>query len=194
MHLSLVDWITVVALGIVALGLAARDALSENSSLAKYLPALFRSRLWSYVPLIAFVFALVLYIPRHWDDNAGFNAGWPDAIRCDGRQPDQTANDRKSQFIYTFNGLRFSRRNIGDVAGYSLAGSYNKDGKYSPHEIWFSLATRRMIVPEDLKAAGSLDSLEEFYVDWFPNGDCGGNDMDSIVSAGRAFTFAQKMK
>jgi hypothetical protein len=32
-----------------------------------------------------------------------------DAIRCDSQLPDQTS-DRKSPLIYTFNGLRFSRR------------------------------------------------------------------------------------
>jgi hypothetical protein len=124
---------------------------------------------------------------------SGFNTRWPDAIQCDNQLPDQTSN-RKSPLIYTFNGMRFSRRNIGDVAGYSIAGSYNKDGKYSPHEIWFSVASRKMIMPEEIRAAGSLDEVEKYYVDWFPYPDCGGNNIDAIVKAGRAYSFAQKMQ
>lgn len=121
----------------------------------------------------------------------GFYPGWPDAIRCDSQLPDQTS-DRKSPLIYTFNGLRYTRRYIGDVAGYSIAGSDNVPGiGYSPHEIWFSVVTRKMIMPDQLSAAGSLDQVEEFYVRWFPKAYCGGTDIDAIIKAGRAFVFAR---
>jgi hypothetical protein len=74
-----------------------------------------------------------------------------------------------------------------------VAGSYNKDGKYSPHEIWFLLTNRKMVTPDQLKSTGNLDEVEKFYVDWFPHADCGGENIDAIVKAGRAYWFAQKL-
>ena len=50
-----------------------------------------------------------------------------------------------------------------------------------------------MVTPNQLKSTGSLDEVEKFYVDWFPEADCGGEDIDAIVKAGRAYWFAQKL-
>lgn len=120
---------------------------------------------------------------------SGFSHGWPDAIECKTRLPDQVG---ASPLIFYFNGIRGARRGLGDVAGYFLAGSYNKDGKYSPHEIWFTNNdSRKMVLAGDLKKAGNLDETESYYVEWFPNVDCGGKDMAEIIRHGNAFSFAR---
>jgi len=163
-----------------------------HGEFSKASPRSWGKRVLSWFPVLLMLGGTAIYF---WASLAseGFEPNWPVAIRCDSQLPDQTS-DRKSPLIYTFNGLRFSRRNIGDVAGYSVAGSYNKDGKYSPHEIWFSLVNRKMVTADQLKSTGNLDEVEKFYVDWFPNADCGGDNIDSIVKAGRAYWFAQKFR
>jgi hypothetical protein len=170
-----------------------RRALEHGEfSMPKASPRAWGKRLLSVSPTLLMLGGFALYLETQWSASRGFEPNWPDAIRCDSQLPDQTT-DRKSPLIYTFNGLRFSRRNIGDVAGYSVAGSYNKDGKYSPHEIWFFIANAKMVTADQLRSTGNLDGVEKFYVDWFPNADCGGADMPSIMKAGRAYWFAQKL-
>jgi hypothetical protein len=151
------------------------------------------AKLWASRWTICLLIGASFYFGHQWLETRGFNANWPDAIRCDVQLPDQAT--AKSPLIFYFNGMRLARRGLGDVAGYSLAGSYNKDGKYSPHEFWFrNDGTRKMVTPEELNKSDSLDATEKFYVDWFlTDNDCSGHEMADLLRQGRGYLFARPM-
>jgi hypothetical protein len=165
------------------------------------------------VVLVAFVFVVVYTDLRR--QPIGFNAEWPDAIRCSYRLPNAAY---ATPMIWYYRGISSNRSSLGDVATFFLVGAFNgrlpKTGDnpeigYIPQIIWFD-KTHTLIDPwrqpekygpafsENL--SGNGDNLM-YKLGLFKDLDCDGRHsstteksdqtIDGIRRAGNAFIFAR---
>jgi len=162
---------------------------------------------------------LLLGITKYPPTPTGFFSSWPDAIVCDIQEPNISA---ATTAVFWFGGISGSRNGLGRVVNYYLVGSQMiKDPwtqnvpkdfyRYSPHLLWFREKERTLIRPETIenKIKPELrDGYEKIYLEAFPERatqgflDCTGKEdrrtieisVSEIISAGRAFNFAQRLK
>ncbi len=121
----------------------------------------------------------------------GFDAGWPDAIRC---QITERGQVTRSGLIF------YSQGTSGDaVVVYFLAGGYNPPEGYSPHEVRFRKGDGSLVLPDDAFKANPQDRYVGAFKDIAPVKCAGPNAPEAftikdVIDAGNGFSFARKFQ
>jgi hypothetical protein len=198
MHLSPIEWITVIALGILTFNPAARDFFAEDSPMNKVLPRVRKWRIWSYVPLLAFAVVLGGSLYAHKGEVDGLNPPWPDAIVCE--QPEH-GNVTESRLVFYYKGHGSSRGGLGPVAMYFLVGAFNDPTGYFPHELWFREKLGDLVTRSHINSLAVEEPIETRYKNAFLTeinclgkkykGSGSPQTIQDIKSAGNSYVFAK---